>query len=420
MNEIQEHLTESGQAVESLDGKEGSMPGKNKKRGGRGFFRWAFVIVAALIVVCLHAPPNQINQISAVAADHAAAAVIPEVVVETVESGPASPPLDFIGHIEAIQSVDLRAEVVGRIDTVHFQDGALVKAGDLLFTIRQPPYRARVNAAKALLAKAKADLVRAEKLLGRLTSADPRSVVQTDLDTAESAVLQGRAIVQQARAELELAEIDLEYTEIHAPISGRIGKALFTKGNYVGPSVGALAHLVQLDPVRVVYSMSDREYLQQLKAALRDQSAPAELGLELPDGTAYSGKGIRDFVNNSMDTGTGTIALWDKYANPDGILVPGTYVTVVINRRQTDTAALIPQEAVSSDDQGYFTYVVDNKNTVDKRRLELGGIIGDRFSVQAGLEPGEKVVVKGLQRIEGAGQQVQAVAAVPPARKEQI
>lgn len=419
MNETQNHLTKSVRAAELVDGKKGSMPGKHKKRGGRGFFRWAFVIVAALVVVCLHVPPNRMNQISAVAADDAAAAVIPEVVVEAVESG-ASPPLDFIGHIEAIQSVDLRAEVVGRIDTVHFKDGALVKAGDLLFTIRQPPYRARVNAAKALLAKAEADLVRAEKLLYRLTSADPRSVVQTDLDTAESAVLQGRAIVQQARAELELAEIDLEYTEIHAPISGKIGKALFTKGNYVGPSVGALAHLVQLDPVRVVYSMSDREYLQQLKATLRDQSAPAGLELELPDGTAYSGKGIRDFVNNSMDTGTGTIALWDKYANPDGILVPGTYVTVIINGRRTDTAALIPQVAVSSDNQGYFTYVVDNENTVDKRRLELGGIIGDRFFVQAGLEPGEKVVVKGFQRIEGAGQKVQAVADVPPTRKEQI
>lgn len=415
MNKIQEHLTESVHAAESLDGNEGIMPGENKKRGGRGFFRWALVIVAALIVVCLHVPPNQMNQKSAVA-EAASATAIPKVVVETVESGPASPPLEFIGHIEAIQSVDLRAEVVGRIDTVHFKDGALVKAGDLLFTIRQPPYRARVNAANALLAKARADLVRAEKLLSRLTSADPRSVVQTDLDTAESAVLQGRAIVLQAQAELELAEIDLEYTEIRAPISGKIGKALFTKGNYVGPSVGALAQLVQLNPVRVVYSMSDREYLQQLKATLQDQSTPVELGLELPDGTAYSGKGIRDFVNNSMDTGTGTIALWDKYANPDGILVPGTYVTVIINGRRTDTAAMISQEAVSSDDQGYFTYVVDNENTVDKRRLELGGIIGDRFSVQAGLEPGEKVVVKGLQRIEGAGQQVQAVA-VSPTRK---
>ncbi|MGD9823229.1 efflux RND transporter periplasmic adaptor subunit [Desulfobacter sp.] len=414
MSETQEHLAESAHAAESLGGKERSMPEKNKNLRAGGFSRWAFVIVAVLIVLCLHVPSNQKV---AVAAAPAAAAGTPKVVVETVESGPASPPLEFIGHIEAIQSVDLRAEVVGRIDTVHFEEGAMVKVGDLLFTIRQPPYRARMNAAKASLAKAKADLMRAEKLLSRLTSADPRSVVQTDLDTAESAVLQGRAIVQQARAELELAEIDLEYTEIRAPISGKIGKALFTKGNYVGPATGTLAQLVQMNPVRVVYSMSDREYLQQLKSTLRNQSAQVELGLKLPDGTAYSGRGVRDFVNNSMDTGTGTIALWDKYINPDGILVPGTYVTAIITGRQTATAALIPQEAVLSDDQGYFTYTVNKENIVDKRRLELGGTIGDRFSVQAGLEPGENVVVKGIQRIGHAGQQVHAVV-VSSTKKE--
>ncbi len=412
MNETQQHLTESTHAAESLDGKERNLPEENENRSNGGFFRWTFVtvIVVALIVVCLHVPSNQK---SAIEAAPAAAAVLPKVVVETVESGPASPPLEFTGHIEAIQSVDLCAEVVGRIDMVHFKEGALVKAGDLLFTIRQAPYRAWVNAAKASLAKVKADLVRAKKLRSRLTAADPRSVVQTNLDTAESAVLQCRAAVQGAQAELELAEINLEYTEICAPISGKIGKALFTKGNYVGPSVGTLAKLVQLDPVRVVYSLSDREYLQHLKATLQDQSAPVELGLKLPDGTLYSEKGVRDFVNNSMDTGTGTIALWDKYTNLDGTLVPDMYVTVIISGKQTDTATLIPQEAVLSDGQGSFTYVINNENTVEKRRLELGGTIGDRFCVQTGLETGEKVVVKGLQRIERAGQQVQAVLISP-------
>jgi membrane fusion protein (multidrug efflux system) len=400
-------MNEKQQVTESSDGKETAAPMENRKRGGSRSFRRVAVIAAVLIIAwILHA---RFNQKPAVAAVPPAADVIPNVVVQAVESGPASPPLEFTGHIEAVQSVDLRAEVTGRIDTVHFKEGASVKEGDLLFTIRQAPYRAQVDAAKASLAKARADLVRAEKLLKRLTSADPRSVVQTDLDTAESTVLQDQAAVQQAQAALELAEIDLEYTEIRAPINGKIGKAFFTKGNYVGPATGTLAHLIQQDPVRVVYSMSDREYLRQVKAALQDQSTPVGLRLKLPDGTVYSGAGARDFVNNQMDAGTGTIALWDEYTNPDGILIPGTYVTVLITGKQTGAAVLIPQEAVLSDDLGYFTYTVNGEGLVEEKRLELGGTLGDRFSVQAGLDPGDRVVVKGIQRIEHPGQQVRAV-----------
>jgi RND family efflux transporter MFP subunit len=333
---------------------------------------------------------------------------LPTVVVQTVGTGPASPPAEFIGHIEAIRSVELRAEVVGRIDTVHFQEGASVEAGDLLFTIRQAPYRARVNAAKASLARARADLVRAEKLLSRLTAADPRSVVQTDLDTADSAALQGRAAVQQAEAELELAEIDLEYTEIRAPISGKIGKAFFTKGNYVGPAVGALAELVQQDPVRVVYSLSDREYLRRTDPASREAAASAGLQLKLPDGTMYSGKGTRDFVNNRMDTGTATIAVWDEYDNPEGTLVPGTYVTVVMTDGQGDTAVRVPQEAVMADGLGYFVYTVDRDGIVDEKRLKTGGILKGHYCVLQGLVPGEEVVVKGFHRIGETGRKVRA------------
>lgn len=402
MNEKQQ-VAESVPFAESPDGKKADVSAGTRKRGGSPF-RWT-VIIAALLIIAWILHVQFIRKPAGVTA-LAETTVIPAVVVQAVESGPAEPPHEFVGHVEAVQSVDLRAEVVGRIDSVHFEEGALVEAGDLLFTIRQAPYRARVKSAQAQLAKAKADLIRAEKLLNRLKSADPRSVVQTDLDTAESTVLQDQAAVQQAQAGLELAEIDLEYTEIRAPISGKIGRAFFTKGNYVGPSVGALAHLVQQDPVRVVYSMSDREYLQLFTASRQHESIPVEIRLMLPDETIYPGKGIPDFADNEMNVETSSIALRDKYANPEGLLISGTYVTVLMTKKEAAEVVLIPQEAVLTDDLGYFTYVVGDEKKAEERRLQMGAMSGDSYCVRKGLQPGEKVIVKGIQRVQ-AGQSVQ-------------
>ncbi|MDD2218900.1 MAG: efflux RND transporter periplasmic adaptor subunit, partial [Desulfoplanes sp.] len=178
------------------------------------------------------------------------------VVVQVVTEKEVNPPMEFVGKVEAVQSVDLTARVQGYLAQVSFTEGERVRRGDLLYVIEQPPYQARVNADKALVAKAEATLDYASKYLKRLQSTREASVAQTDLDTAESATLEAEAGLKEAQANLQISRIDLGYTTIKAPISGRIGKNAFTRGNLVDSTSGSLARIVQTDPIRVVYSVS--------------------------------------------------------------------------------------------------------------------------------------------------------------------
>ena len=366
----------------------------------------------------------------------------PEVVVETVREGPNEIPKEYIGNVDAIQAVDISAQVVGYIEEVHFEEGSLVEQGDLLFTIEQNQYKARVTlseaaveqskanlsgaradleAAKADLEAAQADLVRAEKYLQRLQNADKRSVAQANMDTAisdqkrakskvqqtKARVDQGQATVQQmeallhkAQAELDLAHIDLGYTEIRSPITGRIGEAVFTKGNYVGPSTGPLARIVQVDPIRVVFSMSDREYLSVIEE-MQTASGPAvHTRLRLPNGSPFEGIGRWDFEDNEMNPQTGTIAVYARFSNEDRLLVPGSYVTVIMERIESDRVPIIPEEAVMTDQQGHFVYVVDPDNQVERRPVTLGESYRGEQRVTSGLSSGERIVVEGIQKVQ--------------------
>lgn len=366
----------------------------------------------------------------------------PEVVVEAVREGPNEIPKEYIGNVDAIQAVDISAQVVGYIEEVHFEEGSLVEQGDLLFTIEQNQYKARVtlaqaaleqaeanlagaradlDAAKADLNAAEADLVRAEKYLKRLQSADERSVAQANMDAAisdekraksrvqqakaqvdqgQAAVQQTKALVHEAEAELDLARIDLGYTEIRSPITGRIGKAVLTKGNYVGPSTGPLARIVQVDPIRVVLSMSDREYLSVIEE-IQTTSGPAlHTRLRLPNGGLFEGIGGWDFEDNEMNPETGTIAVYVRFSNKDRLLVPGSYVTVIMERIESDKVPIISEEAVMTDQQGHFVYVVDPDNQVERRPVTLGESYRGEQRVTSGLSIGERIVVAGIQKVQ--------------------
>ncbi|HOF40555.1 MAG TPA: efflux RND transporter periplasmic adaptor subunit [Candidatus Hydrogenedentes bacterium] len=358
----------------------------------------------------------------------------PAVVVTSVTEGPAEAPQEFIGRVESIESVDVMPQVSGYLQTVHFEEGSRIAAGDLLFTIEKAPFEARVAlaeaavhqaeanvpAAQADLEAAKANLVRAEKYYERLKNADQRSVVQADLDKATAdfqqaqahvkqataAIQQAKAALEQGQASLSLARIDLGYTEIRAPISGPIGKALVTEGNYVTPARGPLARLVQLDPVRVVYSVPDRHFVALLQAVHERGPSAVVLQLRLPDGTVYDGEGDWSFADNEMDPSTGTIALRARFANPAGLLVPMTNVTVLARSAETRTAPKVPSQAVMADQQGEYVYVVTAENLAEQRRVVLGAEVEGHRIVEEGLTPGEQVVVSGLQKVQ-PGQPVQ-------------
>lgn len=324
---------------------------------------------------------------------------VPSVVADLVALADLAAGREYIGRVECIQTVELRPQVVGEIAQVHFKEGSIVKAGQLLFTLDNRQYQATVDLRKADLAKAEANYDRAVKYYDRLASADKRSIPASDLDTAENDVLQCKAAIDQAKASLRLAQIDLGYTKIVAPISGQIGKAALTKGNYVTPSGEPLASIVQVDPVRVVFSLPDRDYLEQLETFRASGNSVYDATLLLADGKAYPLKGTRDFEDNAMDAKTGTIMMRIRYKNDGGVLIPGSMVRVEAKPVKSRVSVVVPQEAILADAQGDYVYTIDGDNVVHRNRVNLGVEAGSMREVASGLKGGEKIVVRGIQNV---------------------
>jgi len=383
----------------------------------------------------------------------------PTVFVEKIAKARLSPPEEYIGRVEAVQGAELVAHVQGYVQKVHFEEGGLVTEGDLLVTIRQDDYRAQVAQGEAVLAGAEASLVGAKadveaakanldaakaareqagKFLKRLGDADERSIVQADLDTAESTdlqakakVLQGtaqleqaragvqqaKAAVQQAKANLDLARINLGYTEIRAPITGRIGQALFTKGDLVGPASGPLAKVVQVDPIRVVYSLTDRQYLTALADGGPEGIGKRRIRLRLPNGRAYPKAGTLAFENNEINPRTGSLALRASFANADRHLVPGSYVTVLLDRPDAPEVLVAPEESIVVGERGTNIYVVDAEGKVELRPVEIGRMAGGRCEIKSGLSAGDAVIVQGVQLVR-PGLAVRAMPASPATEGE--
>jgi len=333
---------------------------------------------------------------------------LPTVTVIQVPEQEVNPAAEFVGRVEAIQAVDLKVRVEGYIHKVAFTDGARVKKGELLFLIDQAPYRAKVNEAKAKVALAQAALDKAQRYIKRLKSVRAGGVAATDMDNALAAQQTARAQLQEAKASLEQASINLGYTSIHAPISGRIGRAAFTVGNLVGPTSGALARLVQLNPIRVVWSISENEFVTaKMKALANPDQAAASIvpRLKLPNDRMYAAAGKLDFTDPQVDPGTGTIAVRAVFPNPDGVLLPGQYVTILISRQKARRMPVAPQAAVLEDRNGLYVLVVDQDDRVRQRRITRGAEVGTGWAVESGLQPGETIIVHGLQMVR-PGQQV--------------
>jgi Membrane-fusion protein len=223
------------------------------------------------------------------------------VVLHVVENADLAGSSEYLGRVESIQTVLLKPQVPAEIAQVHFKEGSIVKAGQLLFSLDNKQYAATVALRRAELDKATANYERASKYYARLKAADAGSVSAADIDLAQSDVLQGKALVEQAKASLQMAQIDLGYTKITAPITGQIGQAFFTKGNYVTPAGGPLAKIVQIDPIRVGFALPDKDYLQQMKLFRASSNAVYNATIRLANGELYPFKGQRDFEDNTID-----------------------------------------------------------------------------------------------------------------------
>lgn len=347
------------------------------------------------------------------------AAAEPVVIVRQVEKFDASSvPSEYVGRVESIQSVSVKPQISGEIAKVCFKEGSVVKAGQLLFQIDPKQYEATVQLRKAELQQAEANLVTAEKYYKRVTAASERAVSATDRDTAEGSFLQAKAAVAQAKAALKLAQIDLGYCRITSPITGKIGRALYTKGNYVTPQITELASIVQMDPIRVSYPLPDRDYLDQL-SLFKEGGSVYNTSLILSNGEKYNVPGKRDFENNRVDQTTGTIMMRLRFANKEGMLIPGEMVRVFTKPVKSHIVNAVPQTAVMADEQGDYVYVINADNTARQARVTLGREFGELREVTSGVEAGENVAVAGLQRLRpGAKVRIETSADEKPAAEK--
>ncbi|HKJ98439.1 MAG TPA: efflux RND transporter periplasmic adaptor subunit [Desulfotignum sp.] len=337
---------------------------------------------------------------------------VPRVRVIAVTEQDVVPANEYVGHVEAMQSVDLRARVEGFLEAVSFKEGEYVKKGQVLYRIEQDGYAAKVALEKARVAQAEAELARAKSHLKRLQSVSRQSISAMDMDNAVAADLAARANLAAANAALDTSELNLAYTTITAPISGRIGRTFYTRGNLVNPASGILATIVQTDPVRVAYAISENDFTAVQKA-LKEMEGPRSRllvpHLILPGTGPYPEQGRVIFVDNRVDAATGTITVRAQFNNPEGWLLPGQYVTVQVKAAASNLLPVVPQSAVLVNQDGRYVLVV--KDGIATRQPIVTGPALDRmWAVESGLTAGDRVIVGGIQKVQ-PGQPVDAVPA---------
>lgn len=335
----------------------------------------------------------------------------PEVAVETVKPAPVRLSVKLPGRTAAYRVAEVRPQVSGIILERSFEEGAEVKAGDILYRIDPAPYQAAVDSASASLDRAEALASAAknrEERYARLVKVN--GVSQQDYDDAAASAKQARADVALARAALASARIDLERTAIKAPIDGRIGRTFVTGGALVDASQAQqLAVITALDPIYVDVAQSSAELLRlkrklasgELETVGNDQ---LEVKLTLEDGGAYEHAGKLALTEVSVEPQTGSVTLRAVFPNPDGLLLPGMFVRAEIIEGVRDAAIMIPQQAVSRNAQGAgIAYVVNAENMVEERPIDVERAEGSKWLIASGLASGERIVVEGFQRLRPGG-----------------
>jgi RND family efflux transporter MFP subunit len=317
---------------------------------------------------------------------------------------------DVTGHLEAIDSVEVRPRVGGFIDEVKFREGAKVKKGDVLFQIDPRPFQAEVDrlAAQVERAKAQAVLAIADGERGqRLMAAN--AVARSEYERLQAVSASAKADVAAAQAALRTAQLNLEFTHVISPIDGRVSKAVITQGNLV-TTADLLTTVVSDGKIYASFNTDEQTYLRYA-GAQRDQAAPVELGLMTEDGFPH--QGTLHFLDNRVDPKSGTINGRAVFEDPDGKLTPGLFARIRLLSTSTEKVALAPEKALGTDLGKRFVLVVDAKNAVEYRPVALGPAVGDMRVITAGLGQGDRVVVSGLQKVK-SGDTVDPIATKAP------
>jgi len=317
--------------------------------------------------------------------------------------------VEMVGTTLGIQDVPIRARVEGFLETMNFREGGFVKKGDLLYTIDAQPFQAKLVEAQSKLATARTNLVKAQSDLARIKPlAEIDAVSQQDLDSAVAQEAAGRSSVRAAEAAVELARIELSYTRLTAPIDGLIGLSKARPGEFVGrePNPVVLNVLSDIDPIRVRFSISEREYLILARHYLDrggrmkgDDTEQARLALLLADGTEHKYPGKAVASSQAIDPETGTYSVEAAFPNPEGLLLPGQFARVRAPYQTLENAVVVPRRALSEIQGRFQVYVVGGDNKVVVREVEPGPEADSMVVISSGLEGGESVVVEGLQKV---------------------
>lgn len=330
----------------------------------------------------------------------AAAQEAPSVIVIQVAERDVTPQFEYVGRVEAVQTVELRARVEGFLEQRNFQEGAEIEPGARLFSIEKAPYevvveqrRAELAAAKASLKNLEADYARKSKLVKR------GDVAVATLDVSRAELASGKADVLIAAAALRQANLDLSYTDVLSPIKGKISRARYSIGNFVGPDSDPLATVTSVDPVYVTIGVSEKQLINARKRGIDLDNPPVAPSLILTDGSKYPLGGKFDYLAPSVDQTTDTVVARALFANPDRVLLPGQFVTVVVRQKLSVSKHVLPQAAVQQDSRGHFVLVVDRENKVELRRITAGRQVDTDWVVEQGLNSGERVIVQGIQKV---------------------
>ncbi|MDX1743713.1 MAG: efflux RND transporter periplasmic adaptor subunit [Ruegeria sp.] len=374
------------------------------------FFRFAGPSSALAALACL-------TVVQMAAAQDQGDATPPKVSIAAAYTEEITEEAVFIGRAEALNKVDIVARVSGFLESQNVEDGALVKQGDLLFTIEPDLYQATLEARNADLDRAEANLELARVELARKQELFERDATpEAERDIARANELVAEAEVKAAHAAIQQAELDLGYTEIRAPFDGRIGRVAISVGDVVGPTNPPLVNIVSEAPIYVNFSVNEKQFTSVLEAVGENPSSLTEsdkspnVRINLPNGTELDETGKIVFVDNRIDPLTGAIAMRAEFANAKRLIVDGAFLNVRIEALQPTLEVLIPQAALQRDQRGDFVLVVNDQQMVEQRYITTGNTEGTAVIVKDGLREGESVIVEGLQRVR-PGVAVDAVVA---------
>ncbi len=312
---------------------------------------------------------------------------------------------DFTGRFEAVEDVNIRARVSGYLKEVHFEEGTLVKVGDLLFSIDPRTYQATLDEAKSSLKVAQAALNFATQELKRAeTLVERGNISRSTLDERRETFAAATAQIEGAKAAIARAQLDLEFTEIRAPIAGRISNKQISVGNLVNANETVLTNIVSLDPIHFYFDVDERSYLAYARMAKNGTRAsgrvtPYQVRVSLADEREAVREGRLDFVDNRIDQSTGTMRGRAIFPNPDLLLQPGLFGRISIPGSPLYQGILIPDEAIGSDQDRRIVYVVDESAAVSAQVIRPGPRIDGYRVVRKGLTGEETLVVKGLMRV---------------------